>query len=106
MNKFIYYLPRILAIIIVIFLAVFILEIFGSEFSWQGTIGHLLLALVFLVFTLVAWKWPKIGGWFFVLAGGYYLFLVIKEYWWGGIAIGGVPLLTGIVFLLEGFRKK
>jgi hypothetical protein len=25
---------------------------------------------------------------------------------WSGLIIGGVPLLTGILFLVEGFRKN
>lgn len=106
MNKSIFYLPRILAIIIVAFLAIFVWEVLGSEFNWQNAVGPLLLLLIVLVFAIVAWKWPKVGGWFFVLMGCYYLFLIFQSQWWGGVVIGGLPLLTGILFLVEGFKKK
>lgn len=67
MEKFIYYLPRALAILIVALLSIFILEGFGPEYGWQDSLMHLLVALVALGAAIAAWKWPKIGGWVFVL---------------------------------------
>lgn len=32
--------------------------------------------------------------------------MFLRQQWWGGIIIGGIPLLTGILFLMEGFRKR
>jgi len=107
MKKFIYYLPRILAILIVAFLAPFILEGFGPEFGWQDSLYHLIITLIVLGATILAWKRSKIGGWIFILLGLLiYLNLIFRQQWWGGIIIGGIPLLTGILFLTEGFRKN
>ena len=107
MKKFIYYLPRILAILIVAFLALFILEGFSPEFGWQDSLYHLILTLIVLGGTILAWKRPNIGGWIFILLGLLiYLNTIFRQQWWGGIIIGGVPLLTGILFLMEGFRKR
>ena len=107
MEKFIYYLPRALAILIVAFLSIFILEGFGPEYGWQDSLMHLLVALVALGAAIAAWKWPKIGGWVFILFGLKFLLpMALYAQPWSGLIIGGVPLLTGILFLVEGFRKN
>jgi len=107
MKKFIYYLSRILAILIVAFLAMFILEGFSPEFGWQDSLYHLIITLIVLGGTILAWKRPKIGGWIFILLGLLvYLNMIFRPQWWGVIIIGGILLLTGILFLMEGFRKR
>jgi len=53
MKKFIYYLPRILSILIVVFLAMFILEGFSPGFGWQDFLVHLLMTLSALGATIL-----------------------------------------------------
>lgn len=62
MQKFIYYLPRILAILIVAFLAMFILEGFSPEFGWQDSLYHLIITLIVLGVTILTWERPQTGG--------------------------------------------
>lgn len=106
MKKFIYYLPRALSILIVAFFALFILEGFGPDFSWQDSVAHLVLTLGVLAVTIIAWTSPKIGGWFFLIFGIVYLTDVFESQMLTALLVGGVPLLTGILFLIEGFKKK
>jgi hypothetical protein len=106
MKKTIYWLPRVLSIIIVAFLALFILEGIGPDFGWQDSLSHLALALVGAGVSAVAWKWPKIGGWVFLAAGLWYVKEVFTGEHWSLLIIGGVPCLTGILFLIDGFSKK
>jgi hypothetical protein len=87
----------------------FILEGFSPGFGWQDSLMHLLMALIALGATIVAWKWPKIGGWIFILLGLKLLLMIFNEQSWSWInvmIIGGIPLLTAILFLIEGFRKS
>lgn len=108
MTKLIYLLARILSIVIIGFLALFILEGFDPLFNWQSGLAHAILALVAVMATVIAWKWPKIGGWIFVIVGLIPTWEVIKSsspVYWHEILIGAVPLLTGILFLIEGFQK-
>ncbi|MCK9578498.1 hypothetical protein M0R01_03335 [bacterium] len=106
MNKIIYYSSRILSIVIVGFFALFILEGFSPEFTWQDSLSHLVITLVVLGATIVAWKKPVIGCWFFIILGLYYLiFISAPQQYWQGILIGGIPLLTGILFLIEATKK-
>jgi len=110
MKKLIYLLPRILSIIIIGFLALFILEGFDPSFGWQSGLAHAVLALVVLVVTIIAWKWPKAGGWIFVAVGIAPLWEAIKSgssspAYLGQLLIGIVPILTGVLFLIDGFKK-
>jgi hypothetical protein len=105
-TKLLYWLPRVLAILIVGFFALFILEGFSPEFSWQDSLSHGLTALIALGVTILAWKRPKIGGWIFVAFGVYYCFAISSPAEWVSIlVVGGVPILTGLLFLREGFTK-
>ncbi|MFA5080347.1 MAG: hypothetical protein WC472_01845 [Candidatus Paceibacterota bacterium] len=106
MKKIIYYLSRTLAVLIVGFFALFILEGFSPDFGWQSSLMHALVTFVILGITIIAWKWPKIGGWFFVALGVYYLAVSFNNEWQSGLIIGIIPLFTGILFLVEGFKKS
>jgi hypothetical protein len=97
MKKLIYYLPRALAVLIVFFFALFILEGFSPEFFWQDSLSHLVITAIMLLATILAWKKPKVGSWFFILAGIYFI---------KGLFLSIPLLLAGILFLIEGFRKK
>lgn len=101
MKKIIHYIPRVLSIIIVGFLAVFILEAFDSNFGWQAGLTHLIVTLVALIITIIAWIKPKIGGWLFIIVGLIYLLSAIQQKMWSGLLWGAVPLITGILFLVD-----
>jgi hypothetical protein len=103
-KKIIYYLSRGLTVLIVLFFAVFILEGFDPEFGWPDALSHFFTALIVLAITITAWKWPKIGGAIFIVLGlGLMVFL--HPWWWNGLAIGGLPFLSGVLFLIEGYQK-
>lgn len=100
MKKNLYYLPRILAVLVTLFFSLFILEGFGPGFGWQDSLIHFLLALVLLGTTVLAWRQPKVGGPLFTILGiGFMIFF--HPFWWNGLLIGGVPLLSGLLFLSE-----
>jgi hypothetical protein len=107
MAKVAYYLPRIIAILCVLLASVFIAEGLAPGFSLIDAVMHLAIALVVLAATVVAWKWPKIGGWLFLLLG---LAVFNLNYQRGnaivGLIAGGVPFLAGVLFLVEGFRNR
>lgn len=105
MKKIIYYLDRLLSVLIVCFFAAFVLEGFSPQFTWMDSLAHLVPTLIVLGITFVAWKKPKIGGWLFVLFGLFCLvFLGAKS--GTGIAIALVPFVAGLLFLSEATFKK
>ena len=101
MKKILYYIPRVISGIIVAFFALFILEGFDPNFTWFDSLMHGLLALVALTFTIFTWKKPKIGGWIFVSFGVWYMFSVIRAGWYGGLFLGSIPIVTGMLFIIE-----
>lgn len=113
-NKGLYWTPRVLSIIFVLFLALMSLDVFeeGQGF-WQAVgalVLHLIPAFVLLVVLLVAWKYEIVGAVGFILAGLVYIALLLNSpfAWYKlswAIQIAGVAFLTGILFLV-GWRKK
>lgn len=105
MKKIIYWLPRVLAIMLTLFFSVFILESFGNVFYWINFLMHFAFAFVIAVLTAFSWKFPRIGGWFFVLLGVSSAFF-FHPFLWNGALLGFVPLLIGVLFLAEGAKSK
>lgn len=101
MKKIINYSARILSIVIVGFFAVFILEGLSPQFNLIDSIVHLLITLIVLAVAIVSWKYPKIGGFIFLIFGLFWL--SILKFGINSLVIAGVPLLAGILFLIEGF---
>jgi hypothetical protein len=112
MNKksnLLYWLPRVLAILFIIFISLFSFDVFQEGYGfWQAVLAfliHLVPSYILTAALLVAWKWEKIGGLIFLALGLWYLLMtygkptpVISI-----LIIGGPPFLIGLLFL---FAKK
>lgn len=109
-NKFIYWAPRILGILFVLFLAMFSLDIFDGNYGFWGTIVGLFMhnipALILLAVVIISWKHELVGGIVFTLAGLLYvgMTMINDEVAWSFI-VAGPALLVGILFLF-GWRQK
>ena len=79
-NRFIYWTPRILGIIFILFLMMFSLDVFEPGLTvWQIIIGlfmHNLPALILLIFLIISWKYEIVGGIVFILVGLLYILLL------------------------------
>lgn len=118
-NKFIYWTPRILSIIFILFLSLFSLDVFEMNMGFWGTIlglfMHNIPALILLLILLISWKYEIVGGIGFILGGALYIALVLKNvisngfewYYLGWIMqISGIPFFIGIMFLIGWFQKR
>ncbi len=60
-SKILYWSPRILGVLIAIFVSLFALDVFGEGYSFWETIAalamHLIPTLVILVVLVIAWRW-------------------------------------------------
>lgn len=99
MPKLLTYAARTLAVLTTAFFAVFILEGFGPDFTWRDSAMHLLVALVVLAATVLAWKRPKAGGSMFLALGVGWLSLLGLTA--TAAVVAGVHLLAGVLFLLS-----
>lgn len=117
--RFIYWLPRILCIIAILFISVFALDAFQPELTvWQQIQAfamHLIPSFILLLILIIAWKWELAGGIIFLLIGiGLSPLVFMHNYRMNGsigtslmiIATITFPfILVGILFIL-GHRIK
>ncbi|MCJ7467949.1 MAG: hypothetical protein MUO53_14805 [Maribacter sp.] len=68
-----YWLPRILGILAILFISLFAMDSFGPRLTfWQqlgGFLMHLIPSFLLLALLLVAWKWEYLGGVLFIIVG-------------------------------------
>ena len=111
MNKILYWTPRILSIIYIIFLSLFAMDVFGESYSFLETIValfmHLIPSLILAGITFLAWKKEKAGGIIFILLG--IIFTIFFNTYREIISFLLISLpifIIGILFLMNHFKKK
>lgn len=117
-NKFIFWSPRILSIIFIVFLSLFSLDVFEMELNFWGTIlalfMHNIPVFILTAVLIISWKYEIVGGITFILAGLIYATLILRAatttgFEWYHVAwiaqISGIAFLIGILFLI-GWRKR
>lgn len=118
-SKLVYWLPRVLAISMIGFLALFSLDIFEGNYGFWGTIVGLLMhnipVFILIAVLLVAWKYEWVGGVVFILFGLLYLAAILRtaladRFEWHLLAwavqISGPLFLIGALFFVNWFGKK
>ncbi|MFA5948168.1 MAG: hypothetical protein WC806_04310 [Candidatus Gracilibacteria bacterium] len=115
-NKFIYWIPRILSIVLISFMALMSLDVFSPELNfWQTLIGlfmHNIPVFILIAVLIISWKYEIVGGIVFILAGILYIFLTIERNpfeWYllsWSMIIAGPAFLIGILFLIGWFKKS
>ena len=118
MKKFLFWLPRILAILFIIFLTSFSLDVFGMGYGfWQSIAGfliHSIPSLFLIVLLIVAWRRPRLGGFIFLIFGILFViwYLIMMRGPKGMVIIWMLTLsapifLIGVLFLVQNkFLKK
>jgi len=80
-GRVICWIPRILSIIFIIFLAIFSLDVFDEHLGFWGTalalFMHNLPSIILLIITIIAWKRELVGAIAFALGGMLFLVLTI-----------------------------
>lgn len=118
-GKFVYWTPRILSIILILFLSLMSLDVFSPELNFWQTLGALLIhnipAFILLIILLVSWRREIVGGVGFILGGILYATIVLINiastgFEWYYLAwiiqISGIAFFIGIMFLANWFKKK
>ncbi|MFH1053030.1 MAG: hypothetical protein V1740_01305 [Candidatus Woesearchaeota archaeon] len=118
-GKFVYWTPRILSIIFILFLALFSLDIFDGNYGFWGTIVGLFMhnipSMILLIVLIVSWKHEIVGGVGFVLAGILYIATILLNiitsgfewyYLLWALQISGISFFIGILFLIGWFKKR
>lgn len=114
-SKFIYWTPRILSILFIIFLALFSLDVFTPGATTKdiiiGLFMHNIPALILLIVLIISWKYEIVGGIIFVFAGLMYIVMVAMSQPWPliltwSLFISGPAFLIGVLFIINWFKKK
>ena len=114
--KFLYWTPRILSILFILFLSIFALDIFDMDLGFWGTIVglfmHLIPSFVLIILLVVAWKYEWVGGIAFISAGILYIILLLinpQLEWYmlsWSLIIAGPAFIVGILWILNWKNKK
>jgi hypothetical protein len=119
-TKVLYWAPRILCILAILFVSLFALDSFSSERTfWQNTAAflmHLIPSFVLLAVLIISWKWEKVGGIILTIIGlAWTVFVFILNYkrthsvatsLWIILMLALPFVLAGILFILSYYRKK
>jgi len=76
---------------------------------WYIRLAYLIPGAACLLLTLVAFKWPRLGGWLIILIGS-----ALTVWWSNGelrrliqlFPVSGVLVVIGVLFLLEGRHRR
>jgi len=108
-ERLLFWSPRILGILFVLFIALFAMDVFGENES-PGQIAlaliiHLIPAFACLVVLIVAWRWERVGAILYVVLGLAYIIMTWRRFpLVAYVAIAGPLLLTGLLFYLHSVR--
>ena len=118
-GKFVYWTPRILSILFLIFLALMSLDIFDMKLGFWGTIiglfMHNIPVFILTILLIISWKHEIVGGIAFILAGIVYIAILLMNavktgfevyYLAWAVQISGIAFFIGIMFLVGWFKKR
>ncbi len=102
MKNILYWLPRILSLLLIVFISIFALDVFSESQWFLALIMHLIPSFILIALTVFAWKNEKIGGILFILVGIAMSFFFHFEALFITIPIS----IVGILFLVNYFLYK
>jgi hypothetical protein len=107
-EKILYWIPRVLTILAILFMMMFSLDVFGGDEppvrKLLGFMIHNIPAFILTAILIISWRWEIIGGVIFILsaiAGGAIFFNLSHKT--GSIIIMIPFLIVGILFILHHF---
>lgn len=97
-----YYLPRVLAILLIAFISLFALDVFGEKDWFLALLIHLIPSYILAFATWVAWKNELIGGILLMLLGILFTFFTHFR----ALVISIPFLIIAGLFLIQHFQSK
>ena len=109
--RWLYWTPRVLAILFAVFISLFALDVFGEHYppgQLLVALGmHLLPTAVVLVVLAIAWRWELIGALAYVGLGAFYIaWSRGRVDWTACLAIAGPPFVVGVLFLSSWLTRR
>ena len=108
MEKLVHFAPRIAGVLAIGFLSLFALDAFGGDAPWHqqllGFLIHMAPNFLLIALLVLAWRFERIGGALFVVAGLLPVFLLSNPLW-VNLILGGPFMLTGVLFWISALWK-
>jgi hypothetical protein len=107
-NKawWLYWIPRVLAVVFILFISLFALDVFSEYDTLREIIRalfmHLIPSFLLIIVTAIAWRWRLTGGILFVLLG--LVSIAFFNTYWHIVTflfISLPPILLGLLFIWE-----
>jgi len=119
-HKILYWAPRVLSILFILFISMFALDIFDMKLGFWGTIVglfmHLMPIWIMIIALVISWKHEIVGGIVFPLLGLLYIGMTSASAirgdlpWYLALAwsvqIAGPAIIVGVLWLVNWFWLK
>lgn len=115
-DAFLYWTPRVLAILFTAFLALMSLDVISPGLSTgqiiTGMLMHNIPVFIMIIIILISWRYEIVGGIMFILAGlGYIVMTTFSSIEWylalaWSLQIAGPAFLIGVLFLLNWSKRQ
>ena len=112
-NVFLYWSPRVLTILFILFISLFALDIFGNNYSfWETVLGlfmHLIPSFILGLFLIAAWKQEWIGAVGFFSFMLWYIFQMRNNFEFPitpYLIIALPSLVIGVLWWMNWAKKK
>jgi hypothetical protein len=109
-NNFLYWSPRVLGILFIVFLSLFSFDVFSEYSGLELLVAlfmHLVPSFVLAVFLIIAWRWENIGGILYIFLGFVFTFF-FKTYEDPIVfmLVSFPAFLVGVLFLVNFYRGR
>lgn len=109
-NRLLYWTPRVLSILFILFVSLFALDVFGQYQGWdllKALFIHLIPTYILIAATVIAWRYEFTGAVIFLGLALWYIWMVgfDKPLSWY-IAISGPAALVGVLYFIHWLRRE
>ncbi len=103
-RRILFWTPRVVCILLALFVSVFALDSFGGgQPVWRQIVAfliHLIPVYLLVAVLAVTWRWEWVGAIIFPALGLWYMYLTrLRFHWSVYLTLTGVPILLGVLFL-------
>jgi hypothetical protein len=109
-HEFLFWSPRILAILFALFISIFALDVFAEANGfWRTALGlaiHLVPTAAVVLILAAAWRWEWMGAILFALMAGLYAYQVLPLHLSWAVFISGPLLAIAALFLADWMAER
>ncbi len=113
LNGFLFWAPRVLGILFILFVSLFALDVFEEGLDFWGTtlalLVHLLPSIAMATTLIIGWRWEWVGALGFSGFAIWYIAFTLNRGRFELVAYAflvGIPLVIGILFLVGWVKQK